>query len=89
MHLNALGTHTDFYRPFKRSLLERMWEKEKMLVTRIFSFSHIIFCPVKDRNHQFGNTESVICKCLDQSKILLFSKRLICEKKNLLKLKAL
>ena len=28
-----------------------MWEKEKMLVTSIFSFSNNIFNPTKDKNH--------------------------------------
>ena len=33
--------------------LKTLWEKEKMLVTSIFSFSHNIFIPIKDKNHHF------------------------------------
>ena len=34
-----------------------------MLVTSIFSFSHNVFCPIKNGNHHFSNNEFVVCKC--------------------------
>ena len=40
------------------------WEKEKMLETSIFSFSHSVFYPIEDRNHPFNNIYFVICKCI-------------------------
>ena len=46
----------------ERMLLETLWEKEKMLVSSIFSFSHNVFYPIKDRNHQYSNGEFVVCK---------------------------
>ena len=40
--------HSDtFWRPWETSLLKTLWEKEKLLVTSIFSFSHSVF-------YQFG-----------------------------------
>ena len=36
----------------KNGLLKTLWEKEKMLVTSIFSFSHIVFYPIQHKcNH--------------------------------------
>ena len=43
-----------FKDPEGRSLLKTLWEKEKMLVTSIFSFSHDVFNPVRNRNHRFS-----------------------------------
>ena len=37
-----------------------MWEKEKLLINRIFSFSHNVFYPFKDKFCQFELT--VICR---------------------------
>ena len=34
-----------------------------MLMTSIFSFSHNVFCPIKDRNHHFSNIEFIVSKC--------------------------
>ena len=42
-----------------------MWEKEKMLVTRIFSYSHNVFYPIKDKNLHFSNFQFVVCKCFE------------------------
>ena len=35
----------------KRCLLKTLWEKEKMLLTSIFSFSHNVFLPIKDESN--------------------------------------
>ena len=53
----------DFKQPCIRRLLKTLQEKEKMLVTSMFSFSHNVFFPIKDRNHHFSNNEFVVCKC--------------------------
>ena len=43
-----------FNDPKERSLLKTLWEKENMLVTSIFSFSHNVFYPSKSK-FQFLN----------------------------------
>ena len=53
--VNSLLHNPDFKRPCIRSLLKTLWEKEKMLVTSIFSFSHNVFYPSKT-NFSFGVT---------------------------------
>ena len=40
---NALSHSPKFERPWKKSLLKTSWEKEKMQVTSIFSFSNNVF----------------------------------------------
>ena len=38
--------HNDaFWRPWETSILKTLWEKEKLLVTSNFSFSHSVFFP--------------------------------------------
>ena len=34
----------------EKALLKTLWEKEKMLLTSFFSFSHNVFYPVKDNS---------------------------------------
>ena len=62
----------------KRKHLEKLWVKEKMLETTIFSFSHNVFYPYTYRNCSLSYIENVIFTYygFDQSKILLFSKKL-------------
>ena len=43
--LTLYYTITTFNDPHTGSLLKTLWEKEKMLVTSIFSFSHNVFHP--------------------------------------------
>ena len=52
-----------FLRVYGTTLLKTLWEKEKMLVTSIFSFSHSVFYSVKEINHHFSNIQIVVCKC--------------------------
>ena len=49
-----------------------------MLVTSIFSFSHIVFYPIKNRNNNCSNIQFVVSNALNlvQSKTLLFGKEL-------------
>ena len=44
--LTLYHTIPTFNNPPERSLLKTLWEKEKMPVTRIFSFSHYVFYPI-------------------------------------------
>ena len=46
-----------------RSLLKTLWEKEKMLVTSIFSFSHNVFYPSLNKFQFFSYIYFVVCKC--------------------------
>ena len=42
-----------------------LWEKEKMLVASIFSFSHNVFYHITDKNHCFSDIRFVFRKCLE------------------------
>ena len=44
------------------SLLKTMWEKEKLLVTNNFSFSHIVFYPFGEIPAIFITLRIVACK---------------------------
>ena len=63
----------------KRSLLKTLWEKEEMLVTSIFSFSHNVFYPSQNKFQFFSHIylSSANAFSLNQSKILSFGKELI------------
>ena len=77
--LNSLQHSLDFERPWVKSLLKTLREKEKMLVIHIFSFSHIVFNPIKEKNKKnhllitfilpYANGLSLV-----QSKILSFGR---------------
>ena len=61
---------------WERSLkLKLKWEKEKMLISSIFSFFHIVFYPFKEKLHHLYHAEIVFCKCFQfgQAKILSLS----------------
>ena len=42
---NSFPHNDTFWRPLETSLLKTLWEMEKLLVTRNFSFSHSVFYP--------------------------------------------
>ena len=44
--VNPFPHNDTFWRPWETSLLKTLWEKEKLLVTSNFSFSHSVFLPV-------------------------------------------
>ena len=44
------------------NIMKTSLEKEKMLVTSIFSFSHNVFFPIKDKNHHLEYIYFVVCK---------------------------
>ena len=69
MLFNSLPHSSDFQQPQERSLLKTSWEKEKMLVTSIFSFFYNVFYPIKDRNYHLSYIYFVVCKCFQFSYI--------------------
>ena len=64
----------------KRKLLKTWREKEKMLVTSIFSFSPFVFYSSPDKFQFFSNFHFVVCKCFEfglvKAEILSFGKEL-------------
>ena len=72
---NAIPT---FNAPEKKSFLKTLWEKQKMLVTSIFCFSHNVFYPSQKEFLFWSYIYLVICKYfqLDQSENLSFGKEL-------------
>ena len=57
----------------KRPLLKTLWEKEKMLVTSIFSFSHNVFYPFQTNFIFFIHIYFVVCKCFQFRPLLKFA----------------
>ena len=45
VHINPFPHNDTFWGPWETSLLKTLWEKEKLLVTSNFSFSHCVFYP--------------------------------------------
>ena len=60
--------------PLSKKLLKTLLEKEKILVTSIFSFSHDDFNPIKDKFQVWEslNLSSVNAFNLDKSKNVLY-----------------
>ena len=58
--------------PEEEDFRKTLWEKEKMLVTSIFSFSHNVFYPIRYRNHCFSNLKFVVCKCFEFGPVRMF-----------------
>ena len=55
--------HNDtFRRPWETSLLKTLWEKEKLLITSNFSFSHSVFYPFGYLSAIFVKFKIVVCK---------------------------
>ena len=48
-----------------KELLKTLWEKEKMLVTSIFSYSHIVLYPSQHKLQYLSQNFFVVCKCFD------------------------
>ena len=70
--VNSLPHNTNFQHFWIRKLLKILWEKEKMLVTNIFSFSNNVFYPSMHKFHFLlvVNFSSLNALNLDQSIIL-------------------
>ena len=55
------------------SLLKTLWEKEKLLVTSIFSFSHSVFNPFGELSAIFVKLTIVVCKLFQFGRVLNLS----------------
>ena len=67
-----------FLRVCSTSLLKTLWEKEKLLVTSNFSFSHSVFYLFGELSAIFNKLEIVVCKLLQFGRVqnFLFGKGL-------------
>ena len=68
-----------FLRVCSTSLLKTLWEKEKLLVTSNFSFSHSVFYPFKELSAIFVKFKIVVCKVFEFGRVsnLSFGKGLM------------
>ena len=70
-----------FLRVCSTSVSKALWEKEKLLVTSNFSFTHSVFYPFEELSTIFIKTEFVVYKffhSMEASKICRLGKGLIC-----------
>ena len=58
-----------FLRVCSTSLLKTLWEKEKLLITSNFSFSHSIFFPFGELSAVFIKLEIVVCKLFEFGRV--------------------
>ena len=63
LKINPFPNKPWFLHVYGTSLLKTLWEKEKMLVTSIFSFSHSVSNSIKEINNHFTSIQFVVCKC--------------------------
>ena len=82
--LNPFPNKPLFLRVCKTGLLKTLREKEKLLVTSNFSFSHSVFYPFGKLSTIFTEFEIVVCKLFQfgQSEIMSFGKGLNLEKEH-------
>ena len=59
---NPFPYNDTYWRHWEKSLLKTLWEKEKLLVTSSFSFSHSVFYPFGWLSAIFIQLEIVVCK---------------------------
>ena len=62
MCINPFPNKPWFLRVCRTSLLKTLWEKEKLLVTSNFSFSHSVFYPFEALSSILIKLEIVVCK---------------------------
>ena len=62
LYFNPFPKKPWFLRVCSISLLKTLWEKEKLLVTSNFSFSHSVFYLFKEHSAIFIKFEIVVCK---------------------------
>ena len=60
--LTLSQTNPGFYVSAVEAFFKTLWEKEKLLVTSNFSFSHSVFYPFGKLSAIFINLEIVVCK---------------------------
>ena len=63
--LNPFPNKPWFSRVCCTSLLKTLWEKEKLLVTSNFSFSHSVFYPFTELYATYINFEIVVCNLFE------------------------
>ena len=62
MYINPFQNKPWFLHVCSTSLLKTLWEKEKLLVTSDFSFSHSVFYQFAELSAIFIKFETVVCK---------------------------
>ena len=68
-HLNPFPNKPWFLRVCRISLLKTLWEKEKLLVTSNFSFSHSVFYPFGELSAIAITFEIVVCKLFEFGRV--------------------
>ena len=63
--LNPFPNKPWFLRVYSTILSKTLWEKEKLLVTSNFSFSHGVFYPLEEISAIFNRYEIVVCKLFE------------------------
>ena len=61
-NITVSETNPGFLYVCSTGLLKTLWEKEKLLVTSNFSFSHSVFYPFGELSAIFIKFEIVVCK---------------------------
>ena len=64
-HINPFPNKPLFLRVCSKSLLKTLWEKEKLLVTSNFSFSHSVFNLFGEPSAIFVKSDIVVCKVFE------------------------
>ena len=71
--INPFPNKPWFLRVCNPSVLKTLWEKEKLLVTSNFSFSHSVFYPFGELSAIFIKFEIVVCKHFEFGRVLNLS----------------
>ena len=69
MHINPFPNKPRFLRVYSKGLLKTPWEKEKLLITSNFSFSHSVFYPLREH---FCHFHQIVCKLFQFGRVLKF-----------------
>ena len=69
MLVNPFPNKPWFLRVCSISLLKTLWEKEKLLVTSNFSFSHSVFYPFGELSAIFVTFEILVCKLFEFGRV--------------------
>ena len=69
VRLNPFPNKPWFLRVCSTSLLKTLWEKEKLLVTSNFSFSHSVFYPFEELSAIFVKLRIVVCKVFEFGRV--------------------
>ena len=79
-HFNPFPNKPWFLPVCSTSLLKTLWEKEKLLVTSNFSFTHSVFYPFRELSAIFIDFEIVVCKLFQFERHIKF---VVCERVNI------